>query len=302
VQFGAGARLPVEPGEPTDAAVRLEVNRWNGSVEPRLVLRGVQPQSRPIDVLGEPTPIDGIEIELARDLDAWPPAASPEGVAGWLGGDDRVLDARGRSIAGLLADLVASGERVLAVTAHAPQRARALHGRVGGFAMCGWTALEDDPELAAGFDHVVAVDPPPHAHLHALLQRPSGQACAHLAWGEPELRFARRIHEWDFALREPLVALYRRLRRDGEASGEACEAVLTGEGPQPRSPALAGRLVRVLTELDLIALDRNGPVLRIVEPPARTALESSAAFRAYHRRLEDGLTYLSTPPIRSVAA
>jgi single-stranded-DNA-specific exonuclease len=168
--------------------------------------------------------------------------------------------------------------------------------------VCCWAALEDDPQLAAGFDHVVAVDPPPHAHLRALLERPSGEAWAHLAWGEPELRFARRIHEWDFALREPLVALYRRLRRDGEASGEACEAVLAGEGPQPRSPALAGRLVRVLTELDLIALDRNGPALRIVEPPARTALESSAAFRAYHRRLQDGLTYLSTPPIRSMAA
>jgi single-stranded-DNA-specific exonuclease len=306
VQFGAGARLPVEPDEPTDAAVRLEVNRWNGSVEPRLVLRGVQPQTRAIDVLGEPSPIDGVEIELARDLDAWPPAADAVLGGHPRGGEpdagERILDARGRSIAGLLADLVASGDRVLAVTAHAPQRARALRGRAGGFAVCGWSALEDDPGLAGGFEHVVAVDPPPHAHLHALLERPSGAAWTHLAWGEPELRFARRIHEWDFALREPLVALYRRLRRDGEASGEACEAVLAGEGPQPRSPALAGRLVRVLTELDLIALDRNGPALRIVEPPARTALEASAAFRAYHRRLEDGLTYLSTPPIRSVAA
>jgi single-stranded-DNA-specific exonuclease len=191
---------------------------------------------------------------------------------------------------------------VLAVTAHAPQRARALHGRVGGFAVCSWAALEDDPDLALGFAHLVAVDPPPHPHLHALLERPSAPAWAHLAWGEPELRFARRIHEWDFTLRDPLTELYRRLRRDGEASGEACEAVLTGKGPQPRSPALAGRLVRVLTELDLVALDRNGPALRTVEPPARTALEASAAFRAYNRRLEDGLSYLSTQANRSVAA
>jgi single-stranded-DNA-specific exonuclease len=167
--------------------------------------------------------------------------------------------------------------------------------------VCSWAALEDDPELADGFAHLVAVDPPAHAHLAALLERPSGPAWAHLAWGEPELRFARRIHEWDFALRDPLTELYRRLRRDGEVCGEAWEAVLTGEGPQPRSPALAGRLVRVLAELDLVDLDHAGPALRVVEAPARTALEASAAFRAYHRRLEDGLSYLTSHSSRAAA-
>ncbi len=77
--------------------------------------------------------------------------------------------------------------------------------------------------------------------------------------------------------------------------------MLRGEGPQPRTPALAGRLVRVLTELDLVVLDREGPALRIVETPARTALERSAAFRAYQRRLEDGLTFLTSHSIRAAA-
>src|SRR5439155_789595 len=49
VHFGAGSRLPAEPGRPVDAAVRLEVNRWNGSVEPRLILRAAAP--------GPPRPI-----------------------------------------------------------------------------------------------------------------------------------------------------------------------------------------------------------------------------------------------------
>ena len=70
---------------------------------------------------------------------------------------------------------------------------------------------------------------------------------------------------------------------------------------RPRSPALAGRLVRVLSELGLVVLDRDGPALQIVERPARTALESSAAFRAYHRRLEDGLRYLTSDTIRQAA-
>ena len=92
-----------------------------------------------------------------------------------------------------------------------------------------------------------------------------------------------------------------RSARRGDTGGEACEALLRGEGPQPRSAALAGRLVRVLAELDLVDLDREGPALRAVEAPERTALERSAAFRAYHRRLEDGLRYLSSAPIRAAA-
>ena len=148
----------------------------------------------------------------------------------------------------------------------------------------------------------MAVDPPCDAAALGLLERPSAQATAHLAWGEPELRFARRIHQWDFALRDPLTALYRALRGAGEVRGEALEAVLRGEGPQPRSAALAGRLVRVLSELDLAVLDRDGQVLRLTETPARTALERSAAFRAYHRRLEDGLRYLTSDTIRRQAA
>ena len=41
VRFGDGSSLPAEPGEPVDAAVQLEVNRYNGSTEPRLILRSV---------------------------------------------------------------------------------------------------------------------------------------------------------------------------------------------------------------------------------------------------------------------
>ena len=210
-------------------------------------------------------------------------------------------DLRGTGIAGLLADLVASGETVLAVVAHAPYRARALQPRVGGFAIASWAALEQEPELTAGFAHLVAVDPPGHPPALDLLVRPSGGGRTHLAWGKAELGFARQIHQWDFALRDPLAALYRALRAAGEVRGEALEAVLRGEGPQPRSGALAGRLVRVLTELDLVVLDREGQALRLTEAPARTSLERSMAHRAYTRRLEDGLKYLTTDTMRQAA-
>jgi single-stranded-DNA-specific exonuclease len=299
VQFGAGSRPPADPDEPIDAAVRLEVNRWNGAVEPRLVIRHARPaRPAPIDVIGEPEFAAGVLAELDRDLahdvagtaaDAGPPELSS------------CRDVRGTGIAGLLADLVATQEPVLAVVAHAPHRAGTLKDRIGGFALCSWAALADEPELAGPFTHIVAVDPPCDPRLLRLLQRPSAAVRAHLAWGAPELRFAQRIHKWDFALREPLTALYRALRGLGEVRGEALEAVLRGEGPQPRSAALAGRLVRVLSELDLVALDREGEALRLTEAPARTALERSPAFRAYHRRLEDGLRYLTSDTTRQAA-
>ena len=59
--------------------------------------------------------------------------------------------------------------------------------------------------------------------------------------------------------------------------------MLSGDGAQPRSAALAGRLVRVLAELGLVVLEREAPALTVTESPERTALERSAAFRAYQQ-------------------
>ena len=64
---------------------------------------------------------------------------------------------------------------------------------------------------------------------------------------------------------------------------------------------MAGRLVRVLTELDLAVLDRDGVALEVADAPQRTALERSAAFRAYHQCLEDGLRFLTSTPIPAAA-
>ncbi len=200
-------------------------------------------------------------------------------------------------MAGLIGDLTSTGDDVLVVTAHAPHRAAVLQGRVGGFALTSWHALEDDPGLATPFAHVVALDPPATPTLEHL----PGQGWTHLAWGEAELRFATRIHQWDYALRAPLAAVYRALREAGGAEGEACEAMLSGDGAQPRSAALAGRLVRVLAELGLVVLERETPALTVIESPERTALERSAAFRAYQQRLEDGLTFLASRTQRAAA-
>ena len=132
-----------------------------------------------------------------------------------------VRDARGGGIAGLLGDLVAAGEPVLAVAAHArPARGRA-GDRVGGFALTTWAALEADPGLAAPFAHVVAVDPPAHAHLRALAEALPGAGWTHLAWGAGEREFARTVLAWELDLRPQLAELYRALRAAPQHAGRA---------------------------------------------------------------------------------
>jgi single-stranded-DNA-specific exonuclease len=311
VAFGRGAGLPADPGQPVDAAVRLEVNRYNGAVEPRLVLRHAQPaRPAPIEVVGEPGFAAALHAELERDLEAWPPGDEPRflddlrGRADGLGVEAgrTVRDARGGGIAGLLGDLVAAGEPVLAVTAHARHRARALRDRVGGFAVATWAALESDPMLAGAYTHVVAVDPPPHPHLSALATALPGAGWTHLAWGEPEEELARRVLIWELDLRAPLAEVYRALRAAATAAatdaclcGEPLAEILRGTGAQPRSGAVAGRLLRVLGELELVVVGTDPLAVEVLPVAERTEVERSPAFRAYARRLADGLAHLGAP-------
>jgi single-stranded-DNA-specific exonuclease len=275
---------------PADATFRLQRNAWNGAVEPRLVLHSARPAAPPpVEVLGEPASFGaGWLAELDAPLEPWPPPA-PQARR-------EIVDARGRGIAGTVAGVVASGAPVLVVCVDVPRRLRGLAGRLGGFALCSYTALERDPAQAEPFAHVIALDPPAHAHQAALLA--AGAGWTHLAWGEPELRFAQQIIEQEYGLRAPLATLYRGLRDLGGADGEELEAALRGDAPQPRSPGLAGRLMRVLRELHLVSLDSDR--LAVTVPASeRTALERSAAFRHYEQRRQDGQRYLSRPTARA---
>ncbi|MFL5819403.1 MAG: single-stranded-DNA-specific exonuclease RecJ [Solirubrobacteraceae bacterium] len=296
VAFGvSGGRLSTPLDRPVDATFRLEPHAWKGAVEPRLVLRSARPsRPPPIDVVGEPSRYwDGVTAELDAPPAPWPPPPPAS---------DRPrhqVDRRDRGIAGTVGDLLGTGETVLVVCAEVRRRLRGLQDRLGGFALCSWAALDDHPGLAAGFVHLVALDPPAHSHQAGLLAAAGGDGgFAHLAWGEPELRFARQINEQEYGLRAPLAALYRTLRdRDG-AAGEELEAVLRADADRPRSPALAGRLLRVLAELRLVSLDRDRAAVSL-KAAERTALERSPAFLAYEHRREDAERYLTRPTARA---
>ncbi|HEX3875278.1 MAG TPA: single-stranded-DNA-specific exonuclease RecJ [Solirubrobacteraceae bacterium] len=286
VHFGGGAGLPVAAGAPVDATFRLERNEWQGVVEPRLLLREARAcEPRPIDLVGAGETYLGRALaELDR------PLGRP---AGWADGrgERLVCDRRGRGVAATIAGLVASGEPVLVVSADAEARMRHLRARLGGFALCSHAGLGRAPDLACEYRHLVVLDPPASAGERAVAVGGRAADCAHLAWGGPELRFALHIHQQEFGLRTSLAGLYRALRDLGGAGGGELEAVLRGDAAQPRSPELAGRLLRVFVELDLIEFDRDRAHAGVLVG-RRATLEDSPAFCDYQRRLEDGQRYL----------
>jgi single-stranded-DNA-specific exonuclease len=286
VAFGCDGRLQARPGEPVDATFRLERNCWNGTVEPRLVLRCAWPCTPgPIEVLGRREQyMSGVLEELDR------PPVEPEHASDGDPGARRTLDRRGQSPLAVLADALATGGSLLVLCADVPRRLEGLAARVGGFSLASYDALEHQPATVTQFTQLVALDPPACPEQAALLEL--GVGYTHLAWGEPELRFAKQMHELEYGLRGSLVALYRALRARGRVAGEELERLLRGESPHGRSARLAGRLIKVLAELELVSLDRDLPALTIAGV-APTALDRSPSYRLYSKRYQDGRRFLS---------
>jgi single-stranded-DNA-specific exonuclease len=199
VAFGRSS-LGVEDEDLLDAAVRLEVNHWNGSVEPRVVLRELYPLEEP-EENGEEQALPHacrceedewwrrFETELSADLNRESAKNLVEQ------GKSRTREQRqvvkgGAPVTVAIAELVSSGAGVLAVCADASRRAGLGNGATGlarfnggaaliachrcsdeeiarlggkaesGLALTDYAALERTPELATAFEHVVLVDPP----------------------------------------------------------------------------------------------------------------------------------------------
>jgi len=310
VSFGCEGKVPGGDGSPLDASFRLERNVWNGVVEPRLVLRrAVACASAPITVLGEPDDyLEAMFMELDRDLpdtsDSDQPCEgepTPWGTTMELA-QRVVIDRRGCGPLTTIADAQAAARHerseVLVICADATRRLVGLNGRRGGFALVTHSALSDEAEILADFQHVVVLDPPSTSEQDALLS--IGVGFTHLAWGEAELRFAQQIHEQEYGLRASLVTLYRAFRDRQRVRGEDLEGLLRGDGPHTRSARLAGRLVRVLAELKLVSLDLDLPAMELADAQP-TQLEHSEAYRAYSKVHEDGLRFLNRSKPRLIS-
>ena len=125
----------------------------------------------------------------------------------------------------------------------------------------------------------------------------------HLGWGAAEVELATRALEQDQGLRGPLASIYRALAARPEGlAGEALEQELCGQGRHPRTPALAGRCLRVLAELGLLDVETSGATVRCRISSARSDgysdngrvdLERSSAFRFHSALHREGLRFLS---------
>jgi len=285
VAFGR-ASLGVGEDDPVDVAVRLEVNHWNGAVEPQVVLGEVYPRAAEEKVVEAAQWWQRFEAELARD-----PAAAPAFDPDLAGDFQRQVCVSANAPAAVISELASCGGEVLALAADAGLRAgMACEGaRVADYA-----ELERDPELVAEFDHVVLVDPPPSPELLALASRsPVEGGYLHRVWGEAEWRFALSAAAAQLAQRPTLIALFCDLREAGEVGGEELREALAGSAPQARSPETAARCLRILSELGLVHGEpaAGEGVVGVVSSEG-TDLERSASYRAYSARHEEARQYL----------
>lgn len=286
VAFGRPS-LGVGEDDLVDVAVRLEVNRWNGAVEPQVVLREVYPRDPEEEALEAEAWWERFEAELALDPAEWRAPEAPAGAE-----HERRVRRSANAPAAVVGELASScGGEVLALSADAELRAGMARE---GARLADYAELERSPGLAAGFRHVVIVDPPatePLLRLASLARMED--AYLHRVWGEAEWRFALSALAVQLAQRPTLIAAFRDLREAGEVGGEGLREALRGNGPHPRRAETAARCFRVLAELGLVQGDPEAGGGKVgVVSSEETDLERSAAFRAYGARFQEASRFL----------
>jgi len=335
VAFGMNGEITRREDQSLDLSVELEVDRWNGTEQPRVVVRELYPlvgadhgdPDRPPCGQGCPAPDDEwrerLERELARAADGQPGALldvrAPEAPR------REQVDRRGGAAVASLAELISSGEPVLAICADAARRAKLASSaadprrfgaavpriaccRCGtdsldaalaeppgaGLVLVDWTVVALRPESVRRFPHVVVIDPAPSEALEGLAWATKVGGFAHLAWGPVELELTERLlgREWD--LRAAIAEIWRALAEfDGEVEGTALRSALEGASEYPRTPETAARCVRVLCELGLCEWhpDRAAGALRVLSSE-RTDLGRSRVYGACLARHQEAIRFL----------
>jgi single-stranded-DNA-specific exonuclease len=333
VAFGMNGEITRREDQRVDLSVELEVDRWNGAEQPRVVVRELYPLAEDEAEgagCGEGCPADDtgwwerLERELAG-LDGGRPGALLE-VRGPEGARREVVDRTGGATVASLAELISSGEPVLAICADAARRSRlassaadprrfgaalpriaccrcgagSLDAALGeppaaGLVLADWTAVSERPNAPREFRHVVLIDPPPSEALGGLASTAAtAGAYLHLCWGPAELELSERLLAREWELRAPIGEIWRGLAEaGGEAEGGALRTVLEGSGGYARLPEVAARCVRVVSELGLCewTCDRGNAALRVLSSE-RTDLRRSRAYGACLARHQEAVRFL----------
>jgi single-stranded-DNA-specific exonuclease len=207
VAFGMNGKISKREDQALDLSIELEVDRWNGAEQPRVVVRELYPLAGP--KVDGPTPCG--DHCPAPDAEWWKRleaelAATAEGRPGQLldvrapeSAQREAIDRRGGAVVASLVELISSGEPLLAICADGGRRARLASeaadprrfgapvprivcGRCGtaeleaalagapdaGLVLADWTAIALRPRAPLAFRHVVLIDPPPSEALESL--------------------------------------------------------------------------------------------------------------------------------------
>jgi single-stranded-DNA-specific exonuclease len=332
VAFGMNGELSRREDQPLDLSIELEVDRWNGAEQPRVVIRdlyplGTEPDDDP-GRCGVGCPCanqewwDRLELELAGLAEGRPGRLLDVRAAD--GRRREVVDRRGGAAVASLAELISSGEPVLAVCADAARRSRlassaanprrfgaalsriascrggdhSLDAALGdpptaGLVLTDWTAVALRPDAPRAFTHIVVVDPAPSEALESIVLAGT-HGYLHLAWGPAELELTERLLAREWELRGPIAEIWRALgEAGGEARGDELRSLLQGPSDYPRTPEEAARCVRVFAELGLAqwGADRANRIFRVLSSE-RTDLAWSRAYAACLARHQEALRFL----------
>jgi len=329
VAFGVNGSLAAAAERPVDVSLRLELNRWNGAVSPRVVLgRLYVEDGSAAEGAGDAEPRPD---ELVRRFDAeWtrepgaPALPEPEGRRREL------IDRSGGSGVAAVAALASTGESVLLLSADALWRRELVEraarptrfgggapvllasrrsldagvaaaeraAREGGMALADWQALALAPGLAARFQHVIIVDPAPTESLRrlALEAAEDGGGFVHVLGEAADPTLSRRSLALAWPDRDELAAAWRRLASAGDEGpldlGVCLHALAVSQAP--RAAEHAARCLRVFAEIGLVQLDEPGGDRRVqVLSSGGKKLEQSPSYIAYCRAREEGERFLT---------
>jgi single-stranded-DNA-specific exonuclease len=337
VAFGMNGEITRREDEPLDLSVQLEVDRWTGAEQPRVVVRELYPLDAGAEDPGSHACADGcpapdeewwqrIDAELARTAEGRPGHLMD--VRAGEGPRRESVDRRGGAAVASLAELISSGESVLAICADAGRRAKlassaadprrfgaslpriaccrcgssGLEATLGdsrdpaedSLVLADWAAIARVPDAPRRFRHVVMIDPPPSEALEGLAW--VGPGYVHLAWGPHELAFAERLVGREWELRGPIGEIWRALRdAGGEAEAAPLRSLLEGQSEYPRTAEVAARSLRVLFELGLCEWlpDRGARAARVLSSE-RTDLGRSRAYMACIARHQEAIRFLQS--------
>lgn len=274
-----------------DLIIRLERNEWNGEIEPRLRLRELVVLDPPADRAGyRPECGDQEWWQRFEAALAGAPALSAPGssVPSAPLPVSSSIDHRSGTGLAVLAELLTSGDPVLAVCADAGRRVGLAIGPAGvgrfaragvsvcssrdgrqrfratlnaGFGLTDYASLAHWADELAAFPsdgrplHLALIDPPALAEELTLaaqaLDPEKGRQ--HRLWDQAARDFALKVLTESHDLRQPLAAIFRGLRDSPEPDAKAARRVLEGSGALPLSPEQAGLCVAILIELGLVA-------------------------------------------------